>query len=94
MELTTTQVILAELREIRGEMQQNQIDVVQRLASLEAQMKSLLGNGQPGRIGALESAISAVNRFKYTVVGYAMGVAGLVSLGTTLLLIWVTSRVR
>lgn len=45
-----SELILAEVRELRAEYNAHAWETESRLPTLESQMKSLVGNGQPGRI--------------------------------------------
>lgn len=46
----TNELILSELRELRADYNDNTRKTGERLSSLESQMYSLCGNGQPGRV--------------------------------------------
>jgi hypothetical protein len=59
-----------------------QLHVVDKLASLGTQMQSLVGNGQPGRIGKLETEvkdqgqeIKDLNKARWTIGGVATGLS-------------------
>ena len=85
MSATTEQIILSMLKVIREEQQEFrtevatwQRDICERVATLEQQAHDLCGNGQPGRVSALESAVSSLQRWRYWVLGAAAGVAGVV----------------
>lgn len=75
----TVDLILNEVRELRGDYNKHARDTGERLASLESQMYSLCGNGQPGRIALLETAVEALKRWRWYLAG--MGTAS-VGLGT------------
>jgi hypothetical protein len=77
---TGTSEILTELREMRAEFTEARLEQAERMACLETQMKSLVGNGQPGRIDRMEKVIGGLLRFRYTVVGYAAAAGTAVSL--------------
>lgn len=66
------ELILAQLTELRTDTKANG----ERLARLETQMYSLVGNGQPGRIGLLERAVESLSRWRWWVVGAAAGGGG------------------
>lgn len=68
-------LILAELKELRDETKSNG----ERLARVETQMCSLVGNGQPGRIGLLERAVESLSRWRWWVVGAAAGASTVIS---------------
>jgi hypothetical protein len=68
-------LILAELKGLRDDTKSNG----ERLARLETQMYSLVGNGQPGRIGLLERAVEELKRWRWWVVGAAAGSGAVIS---------------
>lgn len=53
-------------------------DVIASLARLETNMKSLVGNGQPGRVTQLEEAVESLNRWKWIVAGVIITISALV----------------
>jgi hypothetical protein len=76
---STQDIILAELRELRSAFNMTAHDTGERLATLETQMHSLCGNGQPGRISLLESAVNKLSAWRWYLLGAAAGVSGVVS---------------
>jgi hypothetical protein len=72
--------VAEELRQLRVLLTDGQGAVISRLAIVESQMTSLVGNGQPGRITKLETAIAAIQKFRYTSLGWAGGVGASISL--------------
>ena len=51
----------------------------ERLAELETGMSDLRGNGQPGRMSQLETAVRELDRWQSWVIGITAGVSGIVS---------------
>lgn len=78
-------LILAELKELREDSKANG----ERLARVETQMYSLVGNGQPGRIALLERAVESLSRWRWWVVGAAAGSGAVISV-----LAWVVETVK
>jgi hypothetical protein len=56
-----------------------QLHVVDKLASLHTKMESLVGNGQPGRIGKLEAAVEELKKARWTIGGLVLGVSTVAS---------------
>lgn len=56
-----------------------QIHVVETLARLDTHMESLVGNGQPGRVTKLETAVDSLRKWRWTISGAVLGAAGLIS---------------
>lgn len=71
----TVDLILAEIKGLRDDTKENG----ERLARLETQMYSLVGNGQPGRIALLERVVEWLSRWRWWVVGAAAGSGGVIS---------------
>ena len=67
-------LILEELRELRNDTKENG----ERLARLETQMYSLVGNGQPGRIGLLDRSVEKLQQSRWCVVGVSAGSGGVI----------------
>jgi hypothetical protein len=95
MDATIEQLILDELKELRDDLRDFRGEVAgwkaesgERLATLETQVKDVVGNGQPGRMTIAEEAIGALQRWRYWVLGGAAGVSGVVSV-----VAWVIVRV-
>jgi hypothetical protein len=70
---STQDLILAELRELRGEYNTHSRETGERLATVETQMYSLCGNGQPGRISNLETAVQKLKEWRWWVLGAMAG---------------------
>ena len=68
-------LIMVELKELRAESKANG----ERLARVETQMYSLVGNGQPGRIALLERAVESLTRWRWWLVGAAAGGGAVIS---------------
>jgi Holliday junction resolvasome RuvABC endonuclease subunit len=73
--LNLEEFILTELRDLRIIVTDSNNKTGERLARLETDVKSLLGNGQPGRIGILEATVARIDRFKYWLMGGAASFA-------------------
>ena len=73
--------ILEELREVRTVL----LNVVERLATLESQGKTILGNGQPGILTLHSQAIQELQRWRWRVTGISLGVSAVVSGAVALL---------
>lgn len=69
------------MTDFESQMLQHQIDVKTELATLSTQMQSLVGNGQPGRIGKLETKLEDLETFKNRAIGIGSAVAFLSTLG-------------
>lgn len=69
------EVILTEVRDLRAELNAGLKSNGERLSALETHMRGLVGNGQPGRIQNLETAIAEIKRYKYYLAGIATAVA-------------------
>jgi hypothetical protein len=75
----TQDVILAELQGLRRDFNDYARVTGERVSSLETDLKSLMGNGQPGRIAVLEANMSKLVEWRWRVVGCAVGGSGVVS---------------
>lgn len=76
----TQNFILDEIREFRTDYNKHARETGERLSSLEAQMYSLCGNGQPGRIATLEKSVQQLKAWRGWLVGAWAGVSGAGSL--------------
>lgn len=54
------------------------LHVVEALAKLDANMKSLIGNGQPGRIEKLETDVKSINRWRWVIGGVVITLSALI----------------
>jgi hypothetical protein len=72
--------ILTEIRELRKDFNKYALDMESRTTTLETEMHSLMGNGNPGRITLLERAVDKLNGFKWWLFGAAAGCSGLMGL--------------
>jgi hypothetical protein len=79
-ETTIQDLILSELRELRSDYNDTARETGERLSSLEGSMKSLLGNGQKGRVQIAEENITDLQRSKWYVVGAAAALGSFVGL--------------
>jgi hypothetical protein len=55
-----------------------QIHVVDSLARLDTKITSLIGNGQPGRVTRLESAVEELKKARWIVGGIIIGVSAII----------------
>jgi len=76
---TTQDLILDELRSLRSDFNDYARDTGERVATLEAQLYPLIGNGSPGRVSRLETAVEKLSSWRWWVVGAAAGGSGVVS---------------
>lgn len=67
--MDTQDLILAELRELRNDYNENARKTGERLAKLEEQMHDLAGNGQPGRVSRIETAVRHLQQWRWWVLG-------------------------
>jgi hypothetical protein len=82
----SVEAILAGLRELRSEIRDIRSDyneharvTGERLATIEANLKSIIGNGQKGRLTLLEEAVEALNKWKWLCVGAASALSTVIS---------------
>jgi hypothetical protein len=68
----TQDIILAELRA-------HALSTGERLSALETSMRTLVGNGQPGRITQIEESVKGLERWKWKVLGISTGGSAVVS---------------
>lgn len=87
--MDTQEAILTEIREFRRDYTSFAIESGERLASLETQMKSLCGNGQPGRIALLEVSVEDLKEWKWRMVGISAGAGGVVSA-----ILWIVTNIH
>lgn len=76
----TQALILTELQQLRADYNEHSRKTAERLSALETSMKTLTGNGQPGRITLLEQTVAKLDRWKVWIGGAAAGVSGVVTL--------------
>lgn len=88
-EMTTTDIILEELRALRNDYNAHARKTGERLAKLEEQMHDLCGNGNPGRLRLLEMAVQSLQRWRWYIVG-----AGASASTLTICLAWVFVHLR
>jgi len=70
---STQDIILGELRALRGEFNTFARDTGERVSVLENDVHSLVGNGRPGRVDRLESAVQRLKQWRWWMVGAAAG---------------------
>jgi hypothetical protein len=86
---STQDIILDELRALRGDFNAFARDTGERVSVLETDVHSLVGNGRPGRVDRLESAVQRLKQWRWWMVGAAAGSGGVISV-----LAWVVSEAR
>jgi hypothetical protein len=82
----TQDLILAELQALRSDFNFTARNFSERVSTLESGMHGLLGNGQPGRVAVMEAAVTALNQWRWWVIGCAAGSSSFVSIAAWLLL--------
>lgn len=60
--------------------------VIGSLAELKADMKTLIGNGQPGRVGKLEAAVAKLENWQSKQTGIVIGVSSVIATACGILL--------
>lgn len=65
----TQSLILVELQSLREDFNGYARQTGERLSTLESQMCSLCGNGQPGRIAKLEKDVDMLTGWRWWVLG-------------------------
>lgn len=45
------------------------MDMGERVATVESQMRELVGNGQPGRVTKVEKSVEKLNEFMWRILG-------------------------
>jgi hypothetical protein len=76
---TVDSLILSELQALRSDYNEHARVTEGRLASLESGMHLLCGNGRPGKIAEMETAIRRLQQWRWWVMGTAAGVGGTAS---------------
>lgn len=62
-------LILSELRELRSDYNERAIDTANKLATLSEKIYTLAGNGQPGRVGKLETDVEDLKKWRWKMAG-------------------------
>lgn len=70
--------ILIELRELRTDFNRNARECGERLATLEIQLDTILGDKQPGRLTIAENKISDLQHWRWRIAGIATGISAAV----------------
>jgi hypothetical protein len=86
---STQDIILGELRALRGDFNSFARDTGERVSVLETDVHSLMGNGRPGRVDRLESAVQRLKQWRWWLVGAAAGGGGVISV-----LAWIVTEAR
>jgi hypothetical protein len=68
-----------ELRALRGDFNSFAPDTGERVSVLETDVHALIGNGRPGRVDRLESAVQRLKQWRWWLVGAAAGGGGVIS---------------
>jgi hypothetical protein len=76
---STQDIILEELRALRGDFNSFAREHGERVSVLETGLSGLLGNGQPGRVTTIERGLEALTRWRWWVVGAAAGSSAVIS---------------
>jgi hypothetical protein len=77
--IPVNEVVLIELRELRTDFNKTMRETGERLASLEAQLHAVLGNGQPGRLTLVEQSCKELSAFRWKAIGYCTATATVAS---------------
>ncbi len=85
---STQELILTELRELRSDYNAHARETGARMSTLESQMYSLCGNGQPGRISNIESAVQQLKAWRWWLIGAMAGVSGMVTAIARIAVAW------
>jgi hypothetical protein len=64
-------LILDELRALRSDFNTFARDTGERVSVLETDVHGLVGNGRPGRVDRLESAVQRLKQWRWWLVGAA-----------------------
>jgi hypothetical protein len=83
----TQDLILDELRALRGDFNTYARDTGERVSALETDMHSIVGNGNPGRLALVETAVRKLMEWRWWLVGCAAGSSAVISV-----LAWVVSE--
>ena len=67
--------IQASLSEIFGQLR----ELNNKAADNAALMRTLVGNGQPGRIGKIEAKVEMLNDYRNKAIGYIAAISGLIA---------------
>jgi hypothetical protein len=73
------ELILSEIRSLRERFDEFSISSENRISTLESQMYTVVGNGQPGRLTKVESDVKRLDRWKYWVLGSGAGISTVVA---------------
>lgn len=70
-------IVLNLLKEVRDDLKQ----YTTKTEVHESKLKDILGNGQPGRLTKVESAVEELDKMKWKVVGFVIGLVVLMEGG-------------
>jgi hypothetical protein len=85
----TQSLILAELQSLRADFNTYARETGERVSALETDIHGLVGNGQPGRVALLETAVAKLSQWRWWLVGAAAGSGGVVSI-----LAWIITEIH
>jgi hypothetical protein len=83
------ELLLAEMQLLRTDFNTFARNTGERISSLETDMHDLKGNGQPGRVGLLERAVSKLSQRMWWAIGATAGASTVISV-----LAWVVTEAR
>lgn len=63
-------IVLNLLKEVRDDLKQ----YTTKTEIHESKLKDILGNGQPGRLTKVESAVEELDRMKWKLIGFSIGI--------------------
>lgn len=75
----TNDMLLDEIRSLRQDFNQFARETGERISTTEADLHGLMGNGQPGRVSTLETAVSNLYAWRWQVIGAAAGSSAIIS---------------
>ena len=84
MDESTLPLILSELRDLRAAFNDFASEHGQRMATAEAQLRDVYGNGKIGRLSTVELAVAHLEKWKYWLVGVGAGTGAMISVVVTL----------
>jgi hypothetical protein len=73
---STQDIILDELRALRGDFNTFARDTGERVSALEGSMKSVIGNGRAGRLDTLETKVDSLSAWRWRMTGISLGISG------------------
>ena len=80
MDGSVQEIILAELRALRADHNEFVRETGERLARLEANLKTVIGNGVKGRLTMVEEAVEKIQAWRWKVIGGSAVIAAGISM--------------